>query len=86
MQTFMEEPISQGEVNRSVRVLKGKPLKYTVYLIMKDGSEYETQCEGKPKLDYSIESRSVQLVSGYDALAICEWSSVAMCRVDENVV
>ena len=69
-----------------MRVLKGKPLKYTVYLIMKDGSEYETQCAEKPKLEYSSESRSVQLVSGYDALAICEWSRVAMCRVDENVV
>ena len=81
----MSEPISQVEVNRSVRVLKGKLLKYTVYLMKTDGSEYETQCEEKPKLDYSSESRSVQLVSGYDALPICEWSSVAMCRVEENV-
>jgi hypothetical protein len=79
----MSEQVSQLEVNKTVRILSGKNLKYTIRILFRDGTEWECQSNDKPRLDYSSESRSCLIRDGYDS-PICAWDNVAVMKVEEN--
>jgi len=80
--------MSQGEVNKVLRVLSGKPLKYTVRLLLKDGTEREFQAENPPSLDYNSEARDLFLIAqatgDYISYPIIRWSEVQMMNCERN--
>jgi len=82
--------MSQGEVNKVLRVLSGKPLKYTVRLLLKDGSERELQADTVPKLEYNLQDRGLflcgQVVSDdyTSTFPIIKWAEVSMMNCERN--
>jgi len=81
--------MSQLEVNKVVRMLQGKPLKFTVRLMMKDGTEREVQSPTVPKLDFCVEARElflmVKATTEYGSeYPLVRWSEVNLIQVEEN--
>ena len=78
----------QLEVNKVVRVLAAKPQKYTVHLLMKDGTERQLQTEFPPKVKWSDETRNCLVVVGlkdeYSTIPICAFDDVSVIQVEEN--
>jgi hypothetical protein len=81
----MNQP-SQSAVNAMVRVLEGKPLKYTVTVHLPDGSKVEFQSTKAPVLKYNDEARGLWLSDGeYSSSApIMPWPPGAIMLVEEN--
>ena len=80
--------MSNLEANKVIRVLSDRRLKYTIHLLMRDGSSRELQAIRTPKLDFNVEARSILLVlptEDYTAtIPICEWKDVLLMQVEEN--
>lgn len=68
-----------------VRVLSGKPLKYTVTLHLPDGSRVEFQSNTTPKVKFHDEARCLWLCAGdYSADPVMEWVPGAIILTEEN--
>lgn len=78
-------PPSIGETTRALRVLNGKPLKFTVRVHRADGSVIEFQADSRPKLNFNTEARALFLYSGdYEAAPILAWESGMIVLCDDN--
>lgn len=83
------EPVDQRAVNKVVRILNGKPLKYTLHILMKDGSESQIQTNFEPKLDFNNETRAVMVMvaaedTEYTKFPICKFDDVAIMQLEKN--
>ena len=79
-----EQP-SQSAANAVMRVLVGKPLKYTVRVHKADGSVIEFQCDSYPKLEFHRELRSMVIsTNDYDNNPIMEWETGMVMLAEEN--
>lgn len=52
------------ETNKAVRVLSGKPMKFTVRIHMANGSIIEYQSDNTPQLDWSNDARALWIKDG----------------------
>ena len=88
MSDEIESRPDQLVVNKVVRILSGKPQKYTVHLLMKDGSERQLQTNYIPVADWCSEARDLMLAVGvvddYKKVPLCLFSEVAIIQVEEN--
>lgn len=88
-ETEKQPPADQREVNKVIRILNGKPLKYTLHLLMKDGSESQMQTNYAPKLDYNNEARALMLNipaedSEYTSFPVCRFDDMALMQLEKN--
>ena len=80
-----QEQPSQSAANAVMRVLVGKPLKYTVRVHKADGSVIEFQANIEPKLHFDSELRAVVLAAGkYNDSPIMEWEKGMVVQMEEN--
>jgi hypothetical protein len=85
----IEAAHDQREVNKVVRVLNGKRLKYTVHILMKDGTEKQCQTDKVPSTAYDDSSRTTLIVCAvggddYLKFPICRFDDVDMIQVEVN--
>ena len=79
-ETEKQPAADQREVNKVIRILNGKPLKYTLHILMKDGTENQMQVNYAPKLDFNTEMRAVMVnIAAEDN----EYTSHPICRFDD---
>jgi hypothetical protein len=80
-------PVPQSRVNRLVRVLQGRKLKYTTYVLFRNGLEVEFQCDEQCHSEHLSELRSeVLTVKGFtekETLMI-PWADVLVFRQESN--
>jgi len=76
---------SQSAANKVLRVLTGKPLKYTVRIHKADGSVIEFQSNCKPDLKWDNEARSLWIKHGeYDGTPIMPYEAGTLIMTEEN--
>lgn len=79
---------SQSEVNKTVAVLTGSRLKFTVTIIKKSGVKFEVQTDYRPDTYWDEASRAVlfggQVGSEYGKTPICAWDDVECTSTEEN--
>lgn len=78
-----QNPPSQAEANKVLRVIKGEKQKYTVQIFMKDGKVWEYQSENKPKPEWNTEARALWVSDGYDN-SVCPMADVEFIHTEEN--
>lgn len=79
--------MSQEAANKAVRVLTGKPLKFTVMILFKDGTEIEFQSDDQPTPAYNEQTRSC--FYRYDAggtgyIWACQVDDVRLLRCEKT--
>ncbi len=80
-----EQNHSQHEANKMLRVLTGKPLKFTARVHYLDGRILEFQSEDRPALKYNDEARSLFLVkNNYEHDPILQWEPGMVLFLEEN--
>lgn len=82
----MDNP-SQHEANHALRVLSGKPLKFTIRIHKPDGSVIEFQAEGPPKVVFNTEARTLwieQYSSAYTNPMVCPFEPGMIILTEEN--
>lgn len=86
----MSEPAevpSQSAANKVIRVLSGKPLKYTCRVHKPDGSVIEWQSDARIKLHYNDEARALWVAAGdYANEPIMAWEPGMILLAEENPV
>lgn len=77
---------SQAEANKMIRVLSGKPKKYTVTVHLPDGRCIEFQHEYKPAIKFFDEDRCLWVMVGqYNATEpVMKFPDGAILMVEEN--
>ena len=79
------ENYSVHEANKLLRVLEGKPLKFTVRVHLPDGSKVEFQTEKPPKIKWNDEARELWLHQGdYEAKPVMAWVTGSILLTEEN--
>ena len=79
--------MSQSQANAVLRVLEGKPRKYTVQIHRPDGSKVEFQTETIPYVQYESSTRKewVSLkTEDYNYVMITEWERGMILLVEKN--
>ena len=80
-----KEVPSQSAANAVMRVLVGKPLKYTVRVHKTDGSVIEFQSNCKPDLKWDDQARSLWIKHGeYDGTPIMPYETGMMIFTEAN--
>ena len=80
-----KEVPSQSAANAVMRVLVGKPLKYTVRVHKADGSVTEFQCDDSVRVVHLVEARSLWLCQGdYENKPIMPYESGMVILREEN--
>lgn len=82
-----EQNHSQHEVNKMLRVLSDKRLKYTVRVHKPDGKVVEWQSDGVPAVEWHGSSRSLWLFqngSKYETHPVMAWQDGMILLVEEN--
>jgi hypothetical protein len=77
----------QSEANKMVRVLVGKPLKFTVRITLPDREVVEFQSNSRPEIKWQSDARGLWLYSGggYGCSGeIMAWPDGSMILVEEN--
>lgn len=83
----MSQNHSQFEANKVIRVLSGKPLKYTVRVHQPDGSVIEFQTDKLVKVEYNSDTRAIwlhQSVGDYSSCPVMQWVPGSICLMEEN--
>lgn len=80
----MSDNPSQHDANKVVRVLSGKPLKYTVRVHKPDGSILEYQSVGKPVVEFHNEARALWLRESDYGSFVMAWQDGSILLVEEN--
>ena len=78
---------SQHEVNRSLRVLKGERLKFTVRVHVPDRDVVEFQANQAPRIKFFEEDRCLWLhgsEDGYTERPIMKWIEGSILLIEEN--
>lgn len=78
---------SQHEANKAIRVLSGKPLKYTVRVYIPDGRVIEFQTEKLVKVEYNSDTRAIwlhQSVGDYSSVPVMQWIEGSILLMEEN--
>ena len=88
-ENVIAEPACQLTVNKIVRILNGKKLKFTIHLLMKDGTERQLQSDNAPKLDYSNDTRCALVVvaapgDNYTNIPVCRFDDVEIIQCEKN--
>ena len=76
---------SQIEANKTLRVLKGEKLKYTVTIHFKSGRVYEFQAKEMVKPEFNHEARELWLRVGYESY-VCAAADVELIHNEENPI
>jgi hypothetical protein len=78
-------PHSLGEATRALRVLNGKPKKYTCRIHKPDGSVIEYQSDDAPTIAWIDPARALWINDGYNS-PMMPWESGMMMLAEENKV
>jgi hypothetical protein len=81
-------PIQQSVVNHTVRVLRGRKLKYTARVLFRNGLEVEFQCDEKGQIErHAATPGEVITTRGYTEheVIFIPWGDVLVFRQEENV-
>lgn len=80
-----EENPSIHDANQVIRVLTGKPMKYTVRIFRENGQAVEFQSENVPKLDWDNEARALWIKEGgYGGAPIIRHEHGMIVLTEEN--
>jgi len=75
------------EANKTLRVLKGEKLKFTITVYMKSGNVYEYQSNEMPKIDFDSKAREPFLTDhGYKDSPVAQMSQVELIHCEDNPV
>jgi hypothetical protein len=82
-----EQPPSQLDVNKAVRVLQGKTLQFTCRILFKTGEEIEFQTDQQVNLAYDDSTRTSILrydAGGTGYTPVTAWDNVLLFRCEKN--
>lgn len=85
----IDPPVNRLEVNKVLRVLNGNPQKYTVHLLMSDGSERQIQVPCPPMAQWNEAARCLMYAvkmnsSDYELVPLCRFDDVVLLQCEEN--
>lgn len=81
----MSDTPSKHEANKLVRVLNGKPLKYTARLHRRDGTVIEYQSDHQPRLAYNDQARALWVCQGeYENKPVFPYEEGMVILCEEN--
>jgi hypothetical protein len=84
-----KELMSNIEVNKTIRVLTGERLKYTVRIHKPDGSVIELQTDSPLSIGYNVDARMLFVLATlpeYKSAPVCEWQEGMVILHEVNPV